>query len=52
MTRHALLLATFIAATGSAAAQAPGIADDSIKLGTQAPMSGVVARIGMGARPA
>ena len=30
-----------------AAAQAPGITDTSIKLGTQAPMSGVVAMIGM-----
>jgi len=30
-----------------AAAQSPGIADTSIRLGTQAPMSGVVAMIGM-----
>jgi len=42
-----LLAASFAAAAGSAAAQSPGITDTSIKLGTQAPMSGVVAMIGM-----
>ena len=47
MKRTILLLAAAIAAAAPAAAQAPGITDTSIKLGTQAPMSGVVAMIGM-----
>ncbi len=43
-----LLLAAAIAAAASpAAAQVAGITDTTIKLGTQAPMSGVVAMIGM-----
>src|SRR5215510_6809665 len=42
-----LPIAASLAAASSAAAQAPGITDESIKLGTQAPMSGVVAMIGM-----
>jgi hypothetical protein len=43
-----LLLAAVIAAgTCPATAQEPGITDTSIKLGTQAPMSGPVAMIGM-----
>ena len=45
--RRLLLAATIAAATGPAAAQAPGVTDTSVKLGTQAPMSGVVAMIGM-----
>ena len=45
--RRLLLAATIAAATGPAAAQAPGVTDTTIKLGTQAPMSGVVAMIGM-----
>src|SRR5262245_65677537 len=39
--------ATMMAIAGPAAAQDPGITDTTIKLGTQAPMSGVVAMIGM-----
>src|SRR5215471_4441417 len=43
-----LMLAAPIAlAASSALAQEPGITDTTIKLGTQAPMSGVVAMIGM-----
>ena len=40
-------LAASLLATSPAAAQDSGITDTSIKLGTQAPMSGVVAMIGM-----
>ena len=48
VTLRTLLLAGGLAAAyGQAAAQSPGITDSSIKLGTQAPMSGVVAMIGM-----
>ena len=43
MRKRVLLLATaLVAAASSAAAQAPGVTDDSIKLGTQAPMSGAM----------
>lgn len=45
--RTLLLAAGMAAAGGPAAAQSPGITDSSIKLGTQAPMSGPVAMIGM-----
>src|SRR5262245_66062466 len=45
-TLGSLLLASALAAS-PAAAQDPGVTDTSIKLGTQAPMSGVVAMIGM-----
>jgi branched-chain amino acid transport system substrate-binding protein len=41
------LLFTAALAVSPVAAQSPGITDTSIKLGTQAPMSGVVAMIGM-----
>ena len=44
----ALLTSVFVAAGAyGAAAGDPGITDTTIKLGTQAPMSGVVAMIGM-----
>src|SRR5215470_10959954 len=42
-----LLIAASLAAASSAVAQSPGVTDTTIKLGTQAPMSGVVAMIGM-----
>ncbi len=45
--RAGLTLAALAAATGAATAQQPGITDTSIKLGTQAPMSGPMAMIGM-----
>lgn len=45
-TLGSLLFAGLVAAS-PAAAQDPGVTDTSIKLGTQAPMSGVVAMIGM-----
>ena len=41
------LLFAVALAVSPVAAQSPGITDTSIKLGTQAPMSGVVAMIGM-----
>ena len=44
--RNSLALLLTLAAA-PAFAQTPGITDTSIKLGTQAPMSGVVAMIGM-----
>src|SRR5437660_345293 len=44
----ALLLAlAAVAGASPAVAQEPGVTDTTIKLGTQAPMSGVVAMIGM-----
>src|SRR5258707_8316088 len=46
-TRYWLFAAAIAAIATPAAAQQPGITDTSIKLGTQAPMSGVVAMIGM-----
>jgi branched-chain amino acid transport system substrate-binding protein len=42
-----LLFAALLAATALPAAAADGITDTTVKLGTQAPMSGVVAMIGM-----
>src|ERR1044072_477214 len=48
-TRQLMLAAAIAAVATSAAAQQPGITDTTIKLGTQAPMSGPVAMIGMGA---